>query len=140
MLVNDVGLKAELWRDRLCPLGETGQGEGVQEGGDMCVHLADPLGDTVETTQRCKAAVLQKTNPKEQSKILNMVRASQVVLVVENPPASAGDIRDAGSIPGSGRSPGGGHGKPLPIFLPGEAHRQRPEQLQTMGHEESDTT
>ena len=28
------------------------------------------------------------------------VRASQVVLVVENPPANAGDIRDAGSIPG----------------------------------------
>ena len=28
-------------------------------------------------------------------------------------PASAGDIRDVGSIPGSGRSPGGGHGNPL---------------------------
>ena len=39
--------------------------------------------------------------------------ASQVALVVKNPPANAGDIRDAGSIPGSGRSPGGGHGKPL---------------------------
>ena len=33
-------------------------------------------------------------------------RASQVVLVVKNPPASAGDIRDTGSIPGLGRSPG----------------------------------
>ena len=31
----------------------------------------------------------------------------------KNPPASAGDVRDAGSIPGSGRSPGGGHGNPL---------------------------
>ena len=31
----------------------------------------------------------------------------------ENPPASAGDIRDTGLIPGSGRSPGGGHGNPL---------------------------
>ena len=28
-------------------------------------------------------------------------------------PANGGDIRDAGSIPGSGRSPGGGHGNPL---------------------------
>ena len=37
-------------------------------------------------------------------------RASQVAPVVKNPPASAGDMRDAGSIPGSGRSPGGGHG------------------------------
>ena len=39
--------------------------------------------------------------------------ASQVALVVKNPPASAGDIGDLGSIPGSGRSPGGGHGSPL---------------------------
>ena len=33
--------------------------------------------------------------------------------VVKNPPASAGDTRDVGSIPGSGRSPGVGNGKPL---------------------------
>ena len=39
--------------------------------------------------------------------------ASQVALVVKNPPANAGDVRDSGLIPGSGRSPGGGHGNPL---------------------------
>ena len=33
--------------------------------------------------------------------------------VVKNQPGNAGDIRDMGSIPGSGRSPGGGHGNPL---------------------------
>ena len=33
-----------------------------------------------------------------------MIRASQVVLVVKNPPANAGDIKDMGSIPESGRS------------------------------------
>ena len=33
--------------------------------------------------------------------------------MVKNPPAIAGDIRDMGSIPGSGRSPGGGHGNLL---------------------------
>ena len=33
--------------------------------------------------------------------------------MVKNPPPSAGDIRDLGSIPGPGRSPGGGHGNPL---------------------------
>ena len=33
--------------------------------------------------------------------------------VVKNPPANGGDIRDTGSIPGLGRSPGGGHGNPL---------------------------
>ena len=35
------------------------------------------------------------------------------MLVVKNPPANSEDIRDAGSIPGLGRSPGGGHGNPL---------------------------
>ena len=39
--------------------------------------------------------------------------ASQVALVVKNLPASAGDVRVSGLIPGSGRSPGGGHGNPL---------------------------
>ena len=33
--------------------------------------------------------------------------------MVKNPPANAGDIRDMGSILGSGRSPGGRHGNPL---------------------------
>ena len=36
-----------------------------------------------------------------------------MVLVVKNPPADAGDVRDMGLIPGLGRSPGGGHGSPL---------------------------
>ena len=36
--------------------------------------------------------------------------ASQVALVEKNPPANAGDIRDVGLIPGSGRSLEGGHG------------------------------
>ena len=39
--------------------------------------------------------------------------ALQLVLVVKNPPANAGDIRDTGSIPGSGRSPREGNGSPL---------------------------
>ena len=38
---------------------------------------------------------------------------SHVALVVKNLPANAGDIRDAGSIPGSERSPGEGNGNPL---------------------------
>ena len=44
-----------------------------------------------------------------------IIQAFQVALVVKkNLPASAGDIRDAGLISGSGRSPGGGgHGNPL---------------------------
>ena len=39
--------------------------------------------------------------------------ASQVALVVKYPPASAGDLRDSGLIPGLGRSPGKGNGNPL---------------------------
>ena len=39
--------------------------------------------------------------------------ASQVAPVVKNLPANAGDVRDAGLIPGLGRSAGGGHGNPL---------------------------
>ena len=42
-----------------------------------------------------------------------MGRASQAVLLIKNLPANAGDIRDAGLIPGLGRSPGGGNGNPL---------------------------
>ena len=52
-------------------------------------------------------------------------RTSQVVLVVKNPPAAADRLRDAGLIPGSGGSPGGGHGNSTPVFLPAESHGQR---------------
>ena len=41
--------------------------------------------------------------------------------MVNNLPANAGDIRDAGSIPGLGRSPGGGYSNPLLVFLPGKS-------------------
>ena len=44
--------------------------------------------------------------------------ASQVALVVKNPLANAGDLRDKGSIPGLGRSPGRGHGNPLQCSHP----------------------
>ena len=44
--------------------------------------------------------------------------------MVKNPTAKAGDTRDAGSIPGLGISPGGGHGDPLQ-YLPGESQGQR---------------
>ena len=49
---------------------------------------------------------------------------SHTVLVVKNLPVNAGDIRDAGSIPGLGRSPGEGNGNPL-LLLPGDSHGQR---------------
>ena len=51
--------------------------------------------------------------------------ASQVVQEVKNLPASAGDVRDAGSIPGSGRSLGGGHSNPLQYSCLENPHGQR---------------
>ena len=49
----------------------------------------------------------------EKNNFIGLPRASQVMLVVKNIPANAGDIRCAGSILGSGRSPGKGNGNPL---------------------------
>ena len=51
--------------------------------------------------------------------------ASQVVLVVKDLPATAGNVRDASSIPGSGRCPGGGHGNPLQYSCLENPHGQR---------------
>ena len=55
---------------------------------------------------------------------LPLIGAPQVELVAKNPPANAGDIRDAGLIPGSGRSPGEGNGNPLRSWTeePGRLH------------------
>ena len=61
-----------------------------------------------------------------------------MALVVKNSPANAGDIRDMGSIPGSGRSPGEGNGNP--VFLPGESHGLRSlVDYSPQGRKESDT-
>ena len=46
-------------------------------------------------------------------KYYSTTRASQVALVLKSLSANARDTRDTGSIPGSGRSPGGGSGNPL---------------------------
>ena len=48
-----------------------------------------------------------------------------MALVVKILPANAGDMRDAGSIPGSGRSPGGGHGNLLQYSCLENFHGQR---------------
>ena len=56
---------------------------------------------------------------------------------VKNPPANAGDTRDAGVISGSRRSTGEGHS----VFLPGKSHGQRRlAGYSLQGHKESDMT
>ena len=67
--------------------------------------------------------------------------ASQVAIVVKNLSANAGDVRDVGSIPGSGRSPGGGYGNPLQYSCLEKFHGQRRlAGYRPWGHKESDMT
>ena len=65
-----------------------------------------------------------------------------MVLVVKNPPINAGDVSDAGWIPESGRSPGGGHGNPLQYSCLGNPHGQRRSLVgyTLWGRKELDTT
>ena len=66
------------------------------------------------------------------------VGASQLVVVVKNSPTNAGDL---GSIPGSRRPPWRRAWQAIPVFLPGESHRQRSLMgYSPWGCKESDTT
>ena len=65
--------------------------------------------------------------------MIHLARASQVVLLVKNPPANAGDVRDVGLIPGSGRFPGGEHGNPLQYFCLESPMDRRACGLQSIG-------
>ena len=58
-------------------------------------------------------------------RVIILLPNSQVVLVVKNLPANAGDLRDTGSIPRLERSPGGGHGNPLQYSCLENPHGQR---------------
>ena len=74
--------------------------------------------------------ICRGTPPSSRGRLTTFIKlrlgASQLVLVVKNLLASAGDMRDLGSVPGSGRSPGEGNGNPpTPVFLPGKSHGQR---------------
>ena len=55
-----------------------------------------------------------------------------MALAVENPPANAGDVRDAGSVPGLGRSPGEGNGNHSSILAWRISWIEEPGKLQFM--------
>ena len=57
-----------------------------------------------------------------------------MALVVKNPPANTGDIRDTDLIPGLGKSPGGGHSSPFFGILAGKiSWTEEPGELQSIG-------
>ena len=56
-----------------------------------------------------------------------------MVLVVRNLPANAGDVRDAGSIPGSGRFPGGGNDNPVQYYCLESPMSKEPGGLHSIG-------
>ena len=76
------------------------------QGSQFTVHQFPiiPIGSV------CLSSFIKKKNKK---KDLDRLGASQVALVVKNPPANAGDRRQNFPIPGSGRIPEGGHGNPF---------------------------
>ena len=76
----------------------------------------------------------------EQSDSIIHLGASQVALVVKSLPASAGDSRDSGSIPGSGRSPGGGNGNPFQCSCLGNPMDRGAWRVTVRGAAELDTT
>ena len=71
-----------------------------QQGISRISHTwdGDPPQNPISKTQECNCL---------------LIWASQVAQWLKNPPANAGDTRDLGSIPGSGRSPGVGNDNPL---------------------------
>ena len=76
------------------------------------------------------------SGPETQSYIdasYSKIWASQVALVVKNPPANSGDMRDGVLILGSGRSPGGGHGNPLLDSCLQNPWTEEPDGLQSRG-------
>ena len=71
------------------------------------------MGSGLENSMNCIAHRVTKSQTRQATFTSLCFKASQVVLVVKNPPTNAGDVRDTGLIPGLGRSPGGVHGNPL---------------------------
>ena len=100
----------------------------------MCTHVGD---DTDPQTQE---TMLQL--PKGRGRDRQVHTATNKAF----PGGSAGKesackAGDPGSVPGSGRSPGGGNGSPTLAFWPGESHGQRSlAGYSSWGHKELDTT
>ena len=77
----------------------------------------------------------------QNNSLLKTTQAPRVVLVVENPPANAGDVTDAGLDPGVRKIPWRRKWKPAPVFLPEKSQGQRIlTDYSPRGHKESNAT
>ena len=105
-------------------------GDGEGQGRLAC---CSPLGHKKSDT----TGQLNNNN-----KFSNLPRnqASQVALVVKNLPDNSGDIRDVGSIPGLGRSPGEGNGNPVQYSCLENPMDRSLVGYSPQGRKESDTT
>ena len=102
-------------------------------GGICAGHVKDPLDSGSRRGNR------EQFNPSPLNKKGHWV--SQGVLLVKNPPANAGDVRNAGWTPGLGRFPRKRAWQPTPVFLPGDSHGQRSlTGYSPWGHKELDMT
>ena len=88
-------------------------------GGSVLVLLVVLAGSRWEVSAGCVSSPLMacagswELGGVENKQTCDSLCGFLVALVVKNLPANAGDMRNTGSIPESGRSPGGGHGNPL---------------------------
>ena len=73
----------------------------------ICTYIIYVFNWRIITLNYCDAFCRTSTS------INHRCACVQLALVVKKLPANAGDVTDTGSIPGLGKSPGGGHGNPL---------------------------
>ena len=82
--------------------------------GSLVVERCTHCQETAQSWQMHKRNALFSVRcPQTSCQCLSLTKASQMALLLKDLPANAGDVRDAVLTPGSGRSPGGGHGNPL---------------------------
>ena len=93
------------------------------------IEISKKIGDT-KGTFHAKMGTIKDRNGKDLTEAEEIKRWQ---LVGKNLPANAGDVRDAGSIPGSGRSCGREHGKPLQYSCPENPMSEEPGRLQSIG-------